>query len=301
MLNVAIAVDSPTDYGAHAVHVIVAACEEVIGEQRCPAAGELGPGMVTAWYAIVHPNDPALGSVRIEFRDRTADGTLIDERSLTFPRGASQQSRLTSIGSVIAALAAAREGGPIPPRPRTQLPEPAPPPLLLDSPPGGPSVDWSVGLAALAVPSIAAGPYRLGALGSAHIGLGGRPFALFSGRYAVHSGNPKFSWFALSAGIGTLVAERAARFNLELTGEFVFERTSATVRRGVDEENASQNGWGGRLGANAIWMAWPHASVVAGIDATWILPRVRVAVEGRDVAQVPLVAFAASAGLRWQP
>src|SRR5215470_17510477 len=118
MLNVAIAVDSPTDYGPRAVQVIVAACEEVIGEQRCPAASELAPGMVTAWYAVVHPNDPALGSVRIEFRDRTANGTLIDERAMTFGRGASQQSRLESIGSVIAALAAAREGGPIPWRPR---------------------------------------------------------------------------------------------------------------------------------------------------------------------------------------
>ena len=300
MLNVAIAVDSPTDYGPQAVHVIVAACEEVIGEQRCPAASELGPGMVTAWYAVVHPNDPALGSVRIEFRDRTADGTLIDERSLTFPRGASQQSRLTSIGSVIAALAAAREGGPIPWRPRTELPEPAPPSLPPERPPESPSPSWNLGLAAFAVPSLAAGPYRLGALGSAHIGLGSQPFALFSGRYAVHSGNPHFSWWALSAGIGTLLAERNARFNLELTGEFVFERTSATVRRGVEEESATQNGWGGRVGASAIWMAWPHVSLVAGLDATWMLPRVRVVVEGQEVAHVPLTALALSAGLRWQ-
>src|SRR5262249_23082335 len=163
-----------------------------------------------------------------------------------------------------------------------------------------PSPDFSVGLAALAVPSLAAGPYRLGAFGSAHIGLGGRPFALLSGRYAVHSGNPKFSWFALSAGIGTRLVERAAHFNLELTGEFVFERTSATVFRGADEENAGQNGWGGRLGASATWMAWPHASLVAGIDATWILPRIRIVVEGGDVAEVPFIAFAVSAGLRWQ-
>src|SRR5438132_1127016 len=120
MLNVAVALDSATDYGPETVHVIVAACEEVIGEDRCPAATELGPGMVTAWYALVHPNDPALGSVRIEFRDRTADGILIEERLLTFPQGANQRSRLLSIGSVIAAMAAAREGGPIPPRPRAR-------------------------------------------------------------------------------------------------------------------------------------------------------------------------------------
>ena len=94
MLNVAIAVDSSTDYGPHAVHVIVAACEEVIGDQRCPAASELGPGMVTAWYAIVHPNDPALGSVRIEFRDRTVDGKSIVDMGA--PLG--QSLRVTNTG-----------------------------------------------------------------------------------------------------------------------------------------------------------------------------------------------------------
>jgi hypothetical protein len=29
-------------------------------------------------------NDPAFGSVRVEFRGRTADGVLVEERSLTF-------------------------------------------------------------------------------------------------------------------------------------------------------------------------------------------------------------------------
>lgn len=303
MLNVAIAVDSPTDYGPQAVQVIVAACEEVIGEQRCPAASELAPGMVTAWYAVVHPNDPGLGSVRIEFRDRTADGTLIDERSMTFARGANQQSRLTSIGSVIAALAAAREGGPIPPRPRTED-KPAPPPPSAESSPPRRSPDFSLGFAALAVLPLADGPYRFGGLGSAHLGLGGRPFALLGARYAVHPEGTRFSWFAASAGIGTLLAQRAARFNLELTGEFVFERTSVTVERGDggdETANASQNGWGGRVGCSANWMTWRHAALFAGVDATWILPRVRVAVAGRDVAQVPFVAVALSAGVRFQP
>jgi hypothetical protein len=301
MLNVAIAVDSATDYGPQAVHVIVAACEDVIGEQRCPAASELRPGMVTAWYAVVHPNDPALSGVRIEFRDRTADGTLIDERSLTFPRGASQKTRLASIGSVIAALVAAREGGPIPPRPRANLPEPPQRPPRAERPPESLPPDWSAGLAAFGVPSLAAGPYRLGALGSAHVGFGGRHFALFSGRYAVHAGDPKLSWWGISAGIGTRFAEREARFNVEVSGEFVFEHTNVTVQRGADQESAGQTGWGGRVGADVVWMAWQHASFFWGIDTTWILPRVRVEIAGQDALQVPFVAFAFFAGLRWQP
>lgn len=302
MLNVAIAVDAPTDYGPQAVQVIVAACEEVIGEQRCPAAAELAPGMVTAWYAVVHPGDPALGSVRIEFRDRTADGTLIEERALSFAPSANPQSRLTSIGSVIAALAAAREGGPIPPRARPPEP-PAPPPAgrpRTEHASATAAPDFSFGLAALAVPPLADAPYRFGAAGSAHIGLGFRPFALLSGRYQLHPGDTRFSWLALSAGIGARLAERSAPFNAELTAEFVVERTSVTVERQSEEEAATQLDWGGRVGVSGTWRASPHAALFAGVDATWMQPRVRVEVEGREVARVPATAATLSLGIRWQ-
>jgi len=301
MLNVAIAVDSGNDYGPDAVHLIVAACEEVIGQDRCPAARDLGPGMVTAWYAVVHPNDPALGSVRIEFRDRTSDGTLIEERSLTFPGGASREARLVSIGSVIAALAAAREGGPHPSRPRPKPPEPSLAPLGSSAQPQNPPPDWSIGLAAYAVPALGSGPYRFGGLGRAHVGLQTRPFALFSGRYAVHPGNPTLSWLALSAGLGTRLAERAARLDVELSGEFVFEHTTATAQRGADHESAAQNGWGGRVGVGGVWKSWQHASLMCGIDATMILPRVRVAIGAQETAEVPLVTAAFFVGVRFQP
>jgi hypothetical protein len=304
MLNVAIAVDSPTDYGPQALQIIVAACEEVIGEQRCPAASELAPGMVTAWFAVVHPGDPALGSVRIEFRDRTANGTLIDERSMTFAKAASQQSRLTSIGSVIAALAAAREGGPIPPRARPASPKPtettppahAEPHAATDDA----APDVTLNIAGVAAPSIARGPYRLGALAGLHIGLGSRAFALASARYWVHPENPNFSWFSLSTGIGSRLFERSEKLNLELTGELVVERTSVTVTRDAQEEGDSRVGFGPRVGANAVWMVWPSVGFVLGLDATWILPRIRIDVAGQDVARVPLVTFAVSGGMRFQ-
>jgi hypothetical protein len=301
MLNVAIAVDSATDYGPETVQAIVVACEEVIGEHRCPAATELGPGMVTAWYAIVHPNDPVFGSVRIEFRDRTADGTLIDERSLTFPRGTSQQNRLASIGSVIAALAAAREGGPIPPRPRAKLPEPSPPPAEAAGAPQSRPPDWNVGIGALAVPSLSSGPYRLGAFGSAGFGFGGRPFALLSTRYAVHPGNPELSWWTLAAGVGARLLDRASPFNVELTGEFVLEHTSVAAQLDAAREGAAKLGWGGRVGASAVWAAWGRVSLVCGVDGSLILPRVHVAIEGQDVTQVPFINAAFFIGVRFQP
>jgi len=301
MLNVAIAVDPGAHYGPETVHVIVAACEQVLGEGRCPAASELGPGMVTAWYAQVHPDDPGLGSARIEFRDRAADGILIEERFLTFPRGANQQGRLASIGSVIAALAAAREGAPIPSRPRPKLPEPSVPPVRTAPPQPSSPPDWSVELAAFATPSLGAGPYRLGALGSAQVGFESPPFARVSGSYAVHPGNPRLSWLGVSAGLGTRLAERAARFNVELGAEFVFQHTSATAQRGTDQETAAQNGWGGRIGAGAVWAGWRHASLVSGVDATLILPRVHVTVGGQNVTQVPLVSVALFLGVRLLP
>jgi hypothetical protein len=301
MLNVAIAVDPGAHYGPEAVHVIVAACEEVLGEGRCPAASELGPGMVTAWYALVHPDDPGLGSARIEFRDRAADGILIEERSLTFPRGASQQSHLASIGSVIAALAAAREGAPIPYRPRPKPPKPSVQPVRTAPPLPSPPPDWSVGLAAFATPSFGAGPYRWGALGSAQLGFESRLFARVSGSYAVHPGNPRLSWLGMSAGLGTRVAERAAPFNVELGAEFVFQHTSATAQRGIDQETAAQNGWGGRIGGGAVWAGWQHASLVSGVDATLILPRVHVTIGGQNVTQVPLVTVAFFLGVRFLP
>jgi hypothetical protein len=44
------------------------------GQRRAPIASSLA----------ANSNDPAFGSVRVKFRGRTADGVLIEERSLTF-------------------------------------------------------------------------------------------------------------------------------------------------------------------------------------------------------------------------
>jgi len=226
---------------------------------------------------------------------------LIEERSLTFPGRASREARLSTIGSVIAALAAAREGGPIPPRPRPKPPEPSPAPVEISPPSQSSSPNWNIGVAAYAVPALGGGPGRFGAFGSAHVGIHARTFALFTGRYALHPGNPKLSWLALSAGLGTRLAERGAPFNLELSGEFVFEHTSATAERGADVESAAQNGWGGRIGVGVVWASWQHVSLMGGIDATMILPRVRVAIGTQDVAEVQLVTAALFVGVRFEP
>jgi len=300
MLNVAISVDSPTDYGPHADRVVAAACEEVIGEQRCPVAGELEPGTVAAWYAVVHPSDRGLGSVRIEFRDRTADGVLIEERSLTFGAHDSLKSRLASAGSVIAALAAAREGSLARP-PRREVALPPPVPLVPMLPVAAPRPDWSVQIAALAAPTFGDGPYRVGGLGSAHVAFSERGFSLVSARVAGHPGNPSFSWWTLSAGVGTRIGERSAPFNLELSSELVLEYTHLTARRDAAHASAGQTGWGGRVGVAAVWGAWQRAALVFGVDGTLVVPRINVVVGKEEAASVPLTSLGIFLGVRFLP
>jgi hypothetical protein len=304
MLNVAIAVDSATDYGPQAVHVVAAACQEVIGEQRCPVASELEPGTVAAWYAVVHPNDRGLSSVRIEFRDRTADGVLIEQRSLAFSPRDSLKSRLASVGSVIAALAAAREGSLTRPLRRESAAEPSQPPASPSSPtaaPEAPRPDWGVDVAGLVAPTFGDGPYRVGGLARAQLVLFGRPFALVAARYAAHPGNPSFSWWTLSAGVGTRVGDRASSFNLEFRGELVFEHTSITAESGADHQSAQQSGWGGRVGVDAVWASWRHCSIIFGVDGTVVLPRINVIVGDADEIRVPVATAGLLLGLRFQP
>ncbi len=299
MLNVAIAVDSTTDYGPEAVHVVARACEEVIGEQRCPVASDLPPGAVAAWYAVVHPNDRAWSSVRIEFRDRTADGVLIEDRALSFGARDSLQSRLASVGSVIAALAAAREGAPTRPPGRAS----SAPPLSASTapPPESAAADWSVELAALVAPTFGDGPYRIGGLGRVQLGLSEHLLGLVSARYALHPGNPDFAWWTLSAGVGSRVGERAASLYLEFSAELVLEHTNISAERGSTTESASQIGWGSRVGVEAVWATWRRYSVLLGVDGSLVLPRINVTVGEQDATHVPIASFGLFLGARFQP
>lgn len=299
MLNVAIAVDSPTDYGPRAAEVVAEACEEVIGEHRCPVAADLAPGTVAAWYAVVHATRKAT-SLRIEFRDRSADGVLIEERVLQFSARDSKHNRLVSAGSVIAAMAAAREGSPTRAAPRRQ-PEPVPAPLVMPPKTEDPAPDGSIDVAGFAVPTFGDGPHRFGALARGRLGWGGRPFALLGARYAVHPGDPSFAWLTLSAGIGTRLGEPRAPFNLELTAEAVFESARVNAERASVSESASQGGWGGRLGVGAAWATWRHCSIIWGVDGTLVLPRINVVVGDGESLPVSSANVAFSLGLRFQP
>jgi hypothetical protein len=300
MLNVAIAVETTTSYGSDAVLVVAGACDEVLGEGRCPVASALKSGTVTAWYALVHPNDPGLSSARIEFRDRTADGVLIEERLLEFPPNEPLSSRLASLGSVIAALAAAREGSLVP-RPRERL---ALPPASL-VPPIAPQktalFDWSFDLAALVAPPVGGAPDRVGGLARVRMGFAGRLFTFVSARYAAHAGDPSFSWWSGSAGVGMQLWKRTSYWNVELTSEFVVEHTSVAAESGAAQDSAGVTGLGGGIGADLVWQATRPFSLLFGIDATAVLPRLNVYVGQEDAGQVPALALTLSLGVRFHP
>jgi hypothetical protein len=301
MLNVAIAIDAPTDFGSGAAAIVAGACEEVIGPGRCPVAADLPRGAVAAWFAVVHPDDGALSSVRIEFRDRTAEGVLIEQRTLAFTRGEELRARLVSVGIVIAALAAAREGSIAPLSPRPPLPSPPEP---RDGAGAGAPVFFGVDVAGLAVPALGGGVDRLGGFARASLDLQ-TPLLFSAGaEYAVHTaqeGAPSFGWFAAFAGAGTRVAPHAARFNLELRGELVFEHANVSASAGGARDSGSRDGWGGRIGATLLWRAWPWVSALAGVDGTLVTPRVAVAVGSDPPISIPAATCGFFIGFRISP
>lgn len=303
LLNVAIAVDSATDFGPNADRVVAAACDEVIGADRCPVARDLSPGRVAAWYAIVRPSDRALTRVEIEFRDRTADGVLIEQRSLGFSAQDSLQSRLASAGTVIAAMAAAREGSLA--APKRAHPPPAPPlapaPALAPEAAEPRTAPLQFDLAALAVPTFGDGPARIGGMARGLLGAGGRPFALLSASYSAHPGNPSFGFWSLGAGAGVQVGELDASMHLELSAEVLLAHTQVAVTEDGASDSAGQLGWGGRVGVAAVWATWQKCSLIFGVSGEAVLPRLRVVVGSSDAERVPLASVDLLLGVRITP
>lgn len=287
MLNVAIAVDAAAGYPPRADVVVSAACEEVIGPHRCPVARDLGPGDVVAWYALVRPGDGGPASMRLEFRDRSAGGVLIEERSLTFSPRDSVESRLSSVGSVIAALVAAREGAPA----HAAAPVVAPPPAAPARSP------WTGELAALYGPPVDDGPSRWGALGRVRLESATRWFARVSARYA---GASNVTWWGLGAGGGASVGD-AASVHFEATAELVFERVGLSAERAGAHATASESTFGGRLDAAAVWPLGRHVAAVGGAEATFVRPRIRVVVAGQPEEEIPSTSVGLFAGVRYTP
>jgi hypothetical protein len=278
VLNVAIAIDAPTDLGPDAAAVVAAACEEVIGAGRCPIAADLPRGAVAAWFALVHSDDGALSTVQIDFRDRSEGGVLIERRTLAFTGNEDRRTRLVSIGSVIAALAAAREGSLVP----------LPPPRPLSPPPE--PVQFGFDVAGLVTPALGGGVVRGGGLARANLELDAPLLFSAGAEYSARPGEPSFGWWGAFVGVGTRVFPRTARFRIELRGEFVFERVSVSARSGSAQDSGSENEFGGRIEATLVWRPWrasPWLSLVGGASGTLVSPGVTVLVGSGAPMTIP--------------
>lgn len=296
MLNVAIAVESPASSNAQSESLVSAACEAILGLGRCPVAAELEPGEVVAWFALVRPVDRELSRARVQFRDRAADGVLIEEREVRFSSEQGLPQRLQSLGAVVAAMAQARQGM------RARAPRSRPARARPSTSAADPSVsEPKLGMSALLVPAFGDQPQRFGGLFDVRLGWAPRQFVVLGSRYTADGGNPSFSWWTLSAGVGSRLDPRLGHVRLELAAEAVLERTSIHAELGLAHESATRLGWGGRLGALLVWTNWRHFGLTLGIDGSVVLPRITVVVPEREVTRVPSSSLGVSVGVRFEP
>jgi hypothetical protein len=260
-------------------------------------AADLPRGSVAAWFALVHPDDAALSSVRIDFRDRTALGVLIEQRALAFTGREDLRARLVSVGSVIAALAAAREGSlvPLPPRaPPASPPEP-------QAVPSRSPVRLGFDVASLATPALGGGVDRFGGFARANLELPAHLLISVGAEYAGHPGEPSFGWSTAFAGVGVRVLPRTTRFNVELRADLVFQHVSVSAHVGSAQDSDSEDGWGGRISASLLWRAGPWLSLLGGVDGTLVAPRIAVTVGSDAPISIPAVTCGFFVGFRIDP
>jgi hypothetical protein len=297
MLNVAIATDIPGETG-RAAPVVSKSCEAVVGTGRCPLSQDLGPSNIVAWYAVVRADDAEGARVRIEFRDRSLTGALVETRDLVFSERDAPDSRWASAGAVIAAFVTARDA------PEAASPGARPPELRIAPPSAEPGIPWGCDLALITGPGLDQGAYRLGALGRGFVGLPQAPnvFGALSLRYAQRPGDLDVTWMSASAGIGARADIRDTAFSLELLGELVLERVAIMGRNDTTghEGTSAQNRFGGRLGSNVGLRIWRGFAFLVGAEVSALRPAVEITFLDASAGRVPAVQFAGTVGIRFR-
>jgi len=293
MLNVAIAIDVPGEAAGIAA-IISSSCEAAVGASRCPIAKDLKASSVVAWYAIVRSEDAEGSRLRIELRDRSAIGVVVETRDLTFSENDRRESRWASAGVVIAALVAARDSPdaaststhPTEPRFATPVRRRAP---------------WGFDLAIIVGPGLDRGAYRVGGLVRGFVGLPRSPSVIgeFSLHYTERPGELDLSWLSASGGVGARIGNNRS-VSAELIGELVFERMFIAGRNVATGHEASsgQNRFGGRLGANVALRVWGGLGLVLGAEVSALRPSVDITFLDAKVGREPLVGVGLAAGIR---
>lgn len=295
MLSVAIAVEPPAEISA--LRQVAQSCEQAIGGGRCRDAAALTSADVVTWFALVSPQAPSEPALRIEFRDRRRDGTLIETRVLSFSEQDTEASRWESAGAVIAAFVAARDSTAA----AAPAHAPAPAPVVARLPPPE-GLAYSADLALFTGPAWDRGGYRWGGVGRAHLAVPRAPqvLALVSLRYAERPGDLKLGFWGVGAGVGARLSTRKVPVSAEVTGELAFEqlRVSARDADGTRQEQAQQNRWGGRLSLNVAWRVAGPVGLVGGVEADALRPSVTIQVGDEAAGRAPAATFAFSLGLR---
>jgi hypothetical protein len=291
MLSVAIVVDLPGETGI-AAPIVSKSCEAAVGEGRCPIARSLEPSRVVAWYAIVRADDASGTHMKVELRDRSVTGVLIETRDLIFAEHDKTESRWASVGAVIAALVAARDSTERPP-PRA----PETPPPVIEAPP----IPWAIDLFLLTGPALDRGAFRWGGSVRGFVGVPRAPGAIgtLSLRYAQRPGDLDLAWVSGSAGIGARVAGNESPFDFDLTGELVYERMSMTGRDEATgrEASSAQNRFGGRLSVHSSVRVWKSLAFVVGADVSALRPAVDISFLDARAGKEPSIGFAFAAGI----
>jgi len=296
MLSVAIAIDMPADTGT-AAPIISKSCEAAVGTGRCPLARDLKASSVVTWYAVVHSEDPEGARLRIELRDRSATGVLVETRDLVFSAHDKSESRWASAGAVIAALVAARDSPDTAPAIAHRMVVPVGHAF------GDEGLPWGFDLVFVTGPGLDRGGYRLGGFVRGFVGLPRAPavIGMLSLGYAQRPGDLDLSWLSASGGMGARIGRRESTVSAELIGELVVERMSMTGRNAATghEASVSQNRFGGRLGTNFALRVWADFAFVLGAEVSALRPSIDIAFLDERVGRAPLVEFGMSGGVRF--
>jgi hypothetical protein len=303
MLTVAIDMDPPAEAAPLSVSTVVESCARALGGDRCKSAATLEAFSIVTWHVTIRAAEPEPSTLIVEFRDRSSSGVLLETRTLSFSESDSPESRLSSVGAIIAAFVAARDAPGTAKAPPQAPPAPAPPPASPAPLPPRPRAQLGLDLAALAGPGLDRGAPRLGVLGRGYIGLLSSPSVLgvVSARYAERPSDLALTWSSLSAGGGVRITNAA--FSAELIGEFVFERFGMALTDVVadGQGDAARNRFGGRLNSNLARRISPLFWLVGGLEVSALRPALTIIVDEEDRGRLQAVGWAGSFGLRFAP
>ena len=141
-----------------------------------------------------------------------------------------------------------------------------------------------------------------GELASSVLPAEGPWFGAFSIAAARRFGvEPELTWLSASLGFGARVGKPTARWATEYRGAVVGEYWSFAASEPGRAEHSGGFRAGGLLGADALWALHRRWILSVGIEALFVVPRMRVDVEGHLMERVPEYGAVFLAGVRFSP